>query len=181
MIWLILHITVLILRLLSNFSCFLSSADFFQNHLFPNILSGIPSECQTVCTEIRNNTLLALIWVQTVCKDYQQMTISRQCVKGSKYRTSINKDAIQLLKIGLISSNSVDLNEMPHSVAFHLGLTAVCQSTHLRVSSKRRGIYDDLYARSKFHTQSNKSIYRHRSDCSFEIRSSQVSAFSNPG
>ena len=27
---------------------FLSSADFFQNQLFGKILSGIPSECQTV-------------------------------------------------------------------------------------------------------------------------------------
>ena len=29
--------------MLGNFSCFLSCADFFPNHLFRNILSGIPS------------------------------------------------------------------------------------------------------------------------------------------
>ena len=36
-----------------NFSCFLSSADFFQNQLFQKILSGIPSECQTDWVQIR--------------------------------------------------------------------------------------------------------------------------------
>ena len=39
----------------------LSSADFFQNELFRKILSGTLSES-------------VLIWVQTVCKGYQQMT-----------------------------------------------------------------------------------------------------------
>ena len=46
------------------FHAFLSSADFFHNQLFEKILSGIPSECQTVWTLI--------IWVKTVCQDYQQ-------------------------------------------------------------------------------------------------------------
>ena len=31
------------------FHAFLPSADFFQNQLFRKILSGIPSECYTVC------------------------------------------------------------------------------------------------------------------------------------
>ena len=34
----------LTLCILRNFSCFLPSADFLQNHLFPKILSEIPSE-----------------------------------------------------------------------------------------------------------------------------------------
>ena len=48
----------------------LSSADFFQNKLFPN------TECQTVWILIRSLTdiLLGLIWVQTVCQGYQQKT-----------------------------------------------------------------------------------------------------------
>ena len=37
---------ILTLRQLGNFSCFLSSADFFQNLLFRKILLGISSECQ---------------------------------------------------------------------------------------------------------------------------------------
>ena len=63
-----LHLANLTLCILGNFSCILSSADFFQNHLFWKILSGIPSECQTIWIQI-------LIWVQTVCKGYQQTTI----------------------------------------------------------------------------------------------------------
>ena len=43
---------------------FLLSADFFfQNQLFRKILSGIPSECQTVWTQIRPDILLVLICV----------------------------------------------------------------------------------------------------------------------
>ena len=53
---------------------FFPSADFFQNQLFQKILSAITSECQTVCTQIRPDILSGLIWVQTVCKDYQQAT-----------------------------------------------------------------------------------------------------------
>ena len=33
-------------------------------------LSGIPSECQTVCIQIRPD-----IWVQSACKDHQHVTL----------------------------------------------------------------------------------------------------------
>ena len=39
----------------------------FQNQLLKKILSGIPSECQTVWIHIRPNILSGMIWVQTVC------------------------------------------------------------------------------------------------------------------
>ena len=35
----------------------LSSADYFQNQLSPKILSGIPSECQTVWIQIRPDSV----------------------------------------------------------------------------------------------------------------------------
>ena len=54
---------------------FLSSADFFQNQLFQKILSGIPSECQTDWIQIRSDILSGMIWVQTVCKCYEQTTL----------------------------------------------------------------------------------------------------------
>ena len=57
------------------FFAFLSSADFFQNKIFPKILSGIPSECQTDWIQIRPDILSGLIRVQTVCKNYQQTTL----------------------------------------------------------------------------------------------------------
>ena len=54
---------------------FLLSADFSQNKLFRKTLSGIPSECQTDWIQIRPDILPGLIWVQTVCKSYQQATL----------------------------------------------------------------------------------------------------------
>ena len=53
---------------------FIWSTEFFYNQLFQKILSGIPSECQTVWIQIRPDTLSGLILVQTVCKCYQQTT-----------------------------------------------------------------------------------------------------------
>ena len=48
---------------------------FFQNQLFQKILSGIPPECQTDWIQIRPDILSSVIWVQTVCKSYQQTTL----------------------------------------------------------------------------------------------------------
>ena len=52
-------------------SCFFS----FQNQLFRKIISGIPSECQIVWNQIRPDNMSGLIWVQNVCKGYQQTTL----------------------------------------------------------------------------------------------------------
>ena len=47
----------------------LSSAGvFFQNQLSEKLFKEIPSECQTVCTQIRPDILSGLTWVQTVRK-----------------------------------------------------------------------------------------------------------------
>ena len=53
---------------------FLLSADFFQNQLFKNPFQEY-HQCQTVWIQIRPDILAGLIWVQTVCKGYQQMTL----------------------------------------------------------------------------------------------------------
>ena len=76
---------------------FLSSADFFQNQLFQKILSEIPSECQTVCILIRPNILSGLIWVQTVCKGYQQTKLE-------------GKELNKKIKISFINLNALDLD-----------------------------------------------------------------------
>ena len=47
---------------------------FFQNPFFRKILSGIPSECQTDWIQMRPDILSGLIWVQSVCKGYEQKT-----------------------------------------------------------------------------------------------------------
>ena len=60
---------------------FLSSADFFQNQLFRNILSKIPSECKIVLIQIRPEKISGLIWFQTVCKRLSADDTSKQIVK----------------------------------------------------------------------------------------------------
>ena len=50
------------------------SVGFFQSGLFQKILSGTLGECQTVWIQIRTDKMSVLIWVQTVCKGYQQTT-----------------------------------------------------------------------------------------------------------
>ena len=47
----------------------------FQNQLFRKILSGIPPDCQTCRIQIRPDILSGLIWIQTVCKSCQPMTL----------------------------------------------------------------------------------------------------------
>ena len=52
----------------------LSLSDSLKNELFKIILPGTLSECQTVWVQVRLNVLSGLLWAQTVCKVYQQMT-----------------------------------------------------------------------------------------------------------
>ena len=60
---------------LGNFSCFCCPLlTFFKSFFFQKILSGTLSECQTVWIQIRSDILSVLIWIQTVCNGYQQMT-----------------------------------------------------------------------------------------------------------
>ena len=72
---------ILTLCMLGNFACFfLSSVNFFTK----KNLSGILLECQTVWIQIRQDILSGLIWVQTVCRGYQQM------IKGATSRERDN-------------------------------------------------------------------------------------------
>ena len=64
---------------------------FFQNQLFRKILSGIPLACQTVWIQIRPDILFGLIWVQTVCKSYQQTTLI-----GKEFRHHLQIISFQL-------------------------------------------------------------------------------------
>ena len=47
---------------------------YFKIIFFQKILSRTPSECLTVWYQINPNILSRLIWIQTVCKSYQQTT-----------------------------------------------------------------------------------------------------------
>ena len=58
----------------------LLSADFFKINIFiQKILSEVSSECQTVRIQNKPGILMSLIWVQTVCKGYQQMVCLFVC------------------------------------------------------------------------------------------------------
>ena len=68
------HFNYLPTALLGHFfHAFSPSADFFLNQLFRKILLGIPSECHSL--KLDQVWYAGLIWVQTVCKGYQQMTL----------------------------------------------------------------------------------------------------------
>ena len=69
---------------------FLLSADLFQNQIFRKILSGIPSECQTVWIQMRPDIFSVLIWVQTVCKGYQQtMLVGKELVFDLSFKSKV--------------------------------------------------------------------------------------------
>ena len=72
---------------------------FFKLTSLKKNLSGIPSECQTVWIQISPDILLGLIWVQTVCKGYQQMT--KVATSGERVRVNVakKKDPIQSCKV----------------------------------------------------------------------------------
>ena len=72
--------------LLGSFHTFLSSADLFQNQLFRKILSGIPSEWQTVLIQIRPDILSGMIWIQIVCKGHQSTALECKEVTLYPYR-----------------------------------------------------------------------------------------------
>ena len=80
--------------ILGYFSCFLSSADFFQNQLFRKVLSGTPFEYQTDWIQIRPDILLGLILVQSACKGHQQMTLEGRvkcnCINGAMTLVLLN-------------------------------------------------------------------------------------------
>ena len=75
----------LTLCMLGNLSCCCCCLlTFFKINFFQKKISGTLSECQMVCIQIRTDILSVLIWVQTVCKGYQQttkVTASKERVK----------------------------------------------------------------------------------------------------
>ena len=66
------RILVLPLCMLGIFHVFVVICWLFSKLTFKKVLSGTLSECQTAWIQIRANILSVLIWVETVCKGYQQ-------------------------------------------------------------------------------------------------------------
>ena len=98
------------LCMLGSLSCFFVVCWFFQNQLFQKVTSGLPSECQTVWTQIRPDILSGLIWVQTVCKGYQQTT-----QVGKELKEKLKENIIIWLPISVklnISKSNIYLKHM---------------------------------------------------------------------
>ena len=62
--------------------------------IFWKILLGIPSECQTVCIRIRPDIPSGLIWIQTVCKGYLQMTLVGHYLLPADIESWINAESM---------------------------------------------------------------------------------------
>ena len=61
--------------MLGNFNFFfVVSLSFFKINFFHKILSRTIPECKTVWIQISPDVVSGLIWVQTICKNHQQMT-----------------------------------------------------------------------------------------------------------
>ena len=70
-----LQLVDLTLCMMCDFSCILLSADLFQNNLFQKIQEYHQCVKQFGSRSVRPDIFLGLIWVQTVCKSYQQTTL----------------------------------------------------------------------------------------------------------
>ena len=76
---------------LGNFSCFCCRLLFSKSTFSKNIFQEHYSECQTVWIQIRTEVLLVMIWVQTVCKGYEQMIKVIANNEELKYNMLLNK------------------------------------------------------------------------------------------
>ena len=65
---------------------FSSTSDFFQNKHLEKFFQEYHLNVKQFWTLIRPDDLLSLIWVQTVCKDNQQMILAGKMLKESEDR-----------------------------------------------------------------------------------------------
>ena len=82
----------LTLSMLDNFACFFVVCRFKKKKKIKKKIFQEYHQYQTVWVQIRPDVLLGLIWVQTVCKSYQQsikVAISRERVKEERKRKKI--------------------------------------------------------------------------------------------
>ena len=88
--------------MLGNFSFFCCRLlTFFKLTFFKKTILGTLSEWQTIWIQIRTDAMSVLIWVQTVCKDYQQTTIiaaSKERVVPPKFCSRRHFQILSLLQ-----------------------------------------------------------------------------------
>ena len=81
--------------------CMLFCCLFFSKlTIFKKRNSGVLSECKTVWIQIRADKMSGLIWIQTVCKGFQQTTKVPICRKSvNTFSSSIVLDKIKVQKV----------------------------------------------------------------------------------
>ena len=67
----------------------------YTSHYNKRLLTYLPSECQTVWIQIRPDIMSGLIWVQTICKGYQQSTLG-----GKDLNLHLGDNCIQNFHLG---------------------------------------------------------------------------------
>ena len=110
---------------------FMSPADFFQNQLFRKFISEIPNECHKDWIQIRPDILSGLIWVQTVCKSYQQTALEGKELKHHlkfaaedifKFYVDSFRNYIKLdIPCGLSASRQFTCNAKPYFPQMTIG------------------------------------------------------------
>ena len=105
---------------------------FFQNQLFQKILSGIPSECQTDWIQIRPDNLSGLIWVQSVCKGYEQRTLVGNELKEWFYpyaiNTKISGASPYIYRVTMFSKNLFFISKAHHIFSLNAFLSRFHQT-----------------------------------------------------
>ena len=110
---------------------------FFKSNL-EKILSGIPSECQTVWTLIRPDNLSGLIWVQFVCQGYQQTTLvdTEITIAQCKSYTKISISQVIVSRKPIISQlRQIEIN---YETKMHISLHIIYTAEELRCA------FDDI-------------------------------------
>ena len=96
---------------------------FSKSFFFLKILSGIPTDCQTDWIQFRPNILSGLIWLQTVCKGYEQTTIVS---KELNKLQGLSESSWHHLEKKDIAKNILTSNENTRSKSFMCQIVFVC-------------------------------------------------------
>ena len=94
---------------------FLSSADFFSKSTFQKIISGIPSECQTDWIQMGPGILSSLIWIQSVCKGYEQTTLVDKELRNKQFLAMLKCLVKAQLGLGCTRLSSSNACSVRHS------------------------------------------------------------------
>ena len=113
---------------------------FFSKSIFWKFLSRILSECQTVWILIRPDKMSGLIWLQTVCKSYQQTTlVGNELTLFPTFTTIVACSLICLYSWETYFANSMNPDQTSPFVAVWSGF--IVFASMIKISLKGIWIY----------------------------------------